>query len=232
MTYSKICFCGRSVVMRSLSLATALLVLTAASGGHVCSGEIWPSSSQDLIPEATLPTTDEELKWWQALREAAREAITVRARKIEEIAKAKRKPGESRNNSGSSKGKAAIPPRNMAKIDSDIEITTKRFRDLVREGGEKSYRVPMPNYPPLILHKFMPADTGETVGGKAGGTVRVSIAFLAGGGLGDVKVLQGLDEQSDKKAAELVSQILFLPAVKNRRFATAKGNMEMTFNAR
>lgn len=100
----------------------------------------------------------------------------------------------------------------------------------MREAGEKSYRVPVPDNRPIILHKTKPNYTDEARRRKVKGYVVISTMFLADGEVGDVRIVRGLGAGLDEKASEVVRQILFLPAVKDGVFVPTDSNVEMGFN--
>ncbi len=100
----------------------------------------------------------------------------------------------------------------------------------MREAGEKSYRVPVPDNRPIILHKTMPNYTDEARRRKVKGSVVISTMFLADGEVGDVRIVRGLGAGLDEKASEVARQILFLPAVKDGVFVPTHSNVDMGFN--
>jgi TonB family protein len=170
------------------------------------------------------------MKWWQAVRAAGHQAIAAWARKDEAIAKAKNRQMESLGYISSSDEKDLIPPKELAKLNAEIATATKEFVSVIREGSEKSYRVPVSDHRPIILHKTKPRYTDDARQRKVKGVVVTSVMFLADGVIGEVKIVRGLDAGLDEKSSEAARQILFLPAVKGAAFVPFRSNVEMSFN--
>jgi len=189
------------------------------------------SSRQNQVPVATLPGTDDEMKWWQALRTAGNEAITAWALKDEAIAKAKRRQIESRGSIRSSEEKDLIPPAELARLNAILAEATKKFVNIIREGREKSYRVPVSDSPrPIILHKSKPIYTDEARKLKINGSVVISLVFGPNGVIDEIEVVRGLEGGLNEKASDAARQILFLPAIKGGAFVSVRSKVEMTFN--
>jgi TonB family protein len=213
-----------------LGLMTALFLLVESWANHHYSSRALQRALPDLIPAATLPGAEDELKWWQAVRAAGHEAVAAWARKDEAIAKAKRREIGSRGYIRSSEEKDLIPREELARLNAEIAAATKQFVSVISEGGEKSYRVPVPDNHPIILHKTKPNYTDEARRRKVKGSVVISMMYLADGLVGEVKIVRGLGAGLDEKASEVAHQIIFLPAVKDRGFVPTRSNVEMTFN--
>jgi TonB family protein len=231
MSYSTILSRKLFILCLGPGLMTVLFLPIQATVGNCYSGVAEQSAPQDLIPAATLPATDDELKWWQAVRTAGREAITAWARKDAAIAEAKRKQMASRGSISSSDEKDLIPHGELTRLNAAIAAATKQFLDVIREGSQKSYHVPVPDNRPIILHKTKPGYTDDARHRKVNGSVSLSMTFLADGMIGEIDVVRRLDVGLDEKATEAARQILFLPAVKGGLFVPFTSKVEMTFNA-
>ena len=103
------------------------------------------------------------------------------------------------------------------------------FASLFIEGIEKSYRVPLEDRPPQDLF-FRPVVDRPSK--PRNGTVRLSVEHRADGSVGDVKVLSGLDSEIDKRCIREARNILFLPAVRDRKFITEWQTAQYGFHSR
>ena len=95
------------------------------------------------------------------------------------------------------------------------------FASLFVEGIEKSYRVPLADRPvqglslaPMCLQ---PSDLPAK---QRNGTVRLSVEQRADGSVGEVKVVNGLGPEADRRCIQATRNVIFLPAVKDRQFVT------------
>jgi len=145
--------------------------------------------SRDL-PEASLPCTSDEAKWWSDLRTAAKAISPARAGKTE----------------------------------------TEEFMHLIKEGIEKSYQIPVPDRYATILWRAAPQYTEEARHKMINGSVALAVELLPDGTVGEVKVAQGLDSGLDKMAIASARKLIFLPAIKNRKFVSLWTPMTMSFN--
>jgi TonB family protein len=140
------------------------------------------------IPEATLPCTPDELRWWDEIR-----ALGNKVKK-------------SRDKNGD------------------------KFLQLLKEGQEKSYQVPIPNRRPTFLRKSPPEYSEEARRKSLSGGIALVVEFLQDGTVGEVKVVQGLGSGLDEKAVEAARKTVFLPAVKDARFVSVRVPMTMSFS--
>jgi len=138
------------------------------------------------IPEASLPCTPEESKWWSELRKV---------------------------------GKAI----NQAEPDRP---DTKKLAQLIKEGIEKAYEIPIPDRYALILWRARPPATPK----KINGSIALAVELLPDGTVGEVKIAQGLDPEIDKKAIDATRKLVFLPAIKNRKFVSLWMPMTMSYS--
>lgn len=142
------------------------------------------------VPEASLPCTTDEAKWWNDLRIAAKAINPARAGKTE----------------------------------------TEKLMRLIKEGIEKSYQIPVPDHYAIVLWRAAPQYTDEARNKKINGSVALAVELLPDGTVGEVKVAQGLDPGLDKMAVATARKLVFLPAIKNRKFVSVWSPMTMSFN--
>jgi len=138
------------------------------------------------IPEASLPCTPDEAKWWSELR----------------------KVGNAFNQ--------AEPDR----------PDTKKLAQLIKEGIEKAYEIPIPDRYALILWRARPPATPK----KINGSIALAVELLPDGTVGEVKIAQGLDPGIDKMAIDATRKLVFLPAIKNRKFVSLWMPMTMSYS--
>jgi len=142
------------------------------------------------IPEASLPGTPEETKWWSDLRAAAKAIGPARAGKTE----------------------------------------TEKLLHLIKEGIDKSYQIPVPDRYATFLWRAAPEYTEEARHKMIKGSVALAVELLPDGTVGEVKVAQSLDPGLDKMAIASARKLIFLPAIKNRKFVPLWTPMTMSFN--
>jgi TonB family protein len=139
------------------------------------------------VPEASLPCTPDEAKWWSELRKVA----------------------------------SAF---NQAEPDKP---DTKKFNQLIKEGIEKAYQIPIPDRYALILWRARPPATPK----KINGSIALAVELLPDGTVGEVKIAQGLDPGIDKMAIDATRKLVFLPAIKNRKFVSLWLPMTMSYSS-
>jgi len=177
------------------------------------------------IPPAALPSGDDVKQWWEQLRATGAEAAKAAGNK-EAILKEKRL------------GRRFIPDdenellsnKDREKLNAEIARTTGKYLDLLREGKEKGYRVPLPDNRPIILHRAFARYTEAARRVKAQGVVTLSVEFQSDGTLRLVNVVRGLGYGLDEKAIEATRKILFLPAIKDGAFVNTTSTTEHSFN--
>jgi len=101
------------------------------------------------------------------------------------------------------------------------------YASLFLEGIEKSYRVPLADRPPLQLF-FAPTclQPSDIPSKQRTGTVRLSVEHRGDGSVGEVKVVNGLRPEADRRCIQATRNIIFLPAVKDRQFVTEWGPVQ------
>ncbi|HMO82182.1 MAG TPA: hypothetical protein PKD24_15445 [Pyrinomonadaceae bacterium] len=97
--------------------------------------------------------------------------------------------------------------------------STRQFVLLLVEGMEKSYRVPLEDRPPLILHLPPPAPFPRGFSSR-NGNVELSVEYAAEGSVGEIDLVSGLRSDLDQRCILWIRETLFLPAVKDGKFVT------------
>jgi outer membrane biosynthesis protein TonB len=105
-----------------------------------------------------------------------------------------------------------------------------KFMGLLQQGQERSYQPPIPNRGATILRQAGPLFRDEMRKNRKSGAVALVIELQADGTVGEVKIVQGLGPGPDQKLSEALRQMIFLPAVKDRKFVTSRMPMEFSFN--
>lgn len=116
------------------------------------------------------------------------------------------------------------------KVKKSREKDGDKFLQLLKEGHENSYQVPIPNRGPTFLRKFPPEYTEEARRINLSGGIAMVVEFLQDGMVGEVKIVQGLGFGLDEKAAEAARRSIFLPAVKDARFVSVRVPMTISFS--
>jgi TonB family protein len=182
-----------------------ILFLSLMITGGVCAQSTPSQTDSDLaakraleglrrreIPEATLPCTADETKWWSDLRSAG---VAVRS---------------------TMGGKRE----------------TKKFLNLLAEGKEKSYQPPIPDRGATLLHQVPFQSTEESRKRNVSGSLALVVELRPDGTVGEVKIVQGLGYGLDENATKAVRQMIFLPAVKDRKFVSFRMPMTMSVATR
>ena len=144
------------------------------------------------IPEASLPCTAYEARWWSDLRSAsAAVRSTIGGRK-----------------------------------------ETKKFLVLLAEGQAQSYQSPIPDRGVTLLNQVPLQPTKESRKKNVSGSLALVVELRPDGTVGEVKIVQGLGYGLDEKAAEAARQMIFLPAVKDRKFVSFRMPMTMSVATR
>ena len=93
------------------------------------------------------------------------------------------------------------------------------YASLFVEGIAKSYRVPSDDRPSQVLFS-RPLKIADLRSKPRNGTVRLSVEFREDGSVGDVKLLNGLGSEVDQRCIREARNVIFLPAVRDRKFVT------------
>ena len=180
-----------------------LMLLLLAGNGTIASAqvpiELKPNEKpptklklQDrrLIPEASLPCSVEEAKWWDSIRAAGGAVRGSRGNKTER----------------------------------------KKFAELLLEGRVNSFTVPIADRKVIVLSQTEPQYTEEARRKRVGGFISLRLEVLADGTVGNVRTLNSLGSGLDENAIEAARKLVFLPAVKDRKFVDSFIQLEMSFN--
>jgi TonB family protein len=109
---------------------------------------------------------------------------------------------------------------------------TKKFLALLAEGRDKSYQPPIPDRGVTLLHQVPFESTEASRKKNISGSVALVVELRPDGTVGEVKVVQGLGYGLDEKAAEAARQMIFLPAVKDRKFVSYRMPLTMSVATR
>jgi len=177
------------------------------------------------IPPASPTSSDEVNQWWEQVRAAGAEAAKAVGQK-EELLKKKRVSG------------AYVPDdedellskKDLEKMNAEITRTTGNYLDLLREGKEKGYRVPVPDNRVIVLHGAPARYTNAARKAKEQGTIVLSIEFRADGTIRVLKIVRGLGFGLNEQAVAAVQKIIFLPEIKDGTFVKMSSNLEYSFN--
>lgn len=183
------------------------------------------SWSSNQIPSATLPCADEERQWWEQVRAAGAEAA-----KAVGLKEAKLKEKRTGSRFVPDDEDKLLSAKDREKMNAAIATTTEKYLSALRQGKEKSYRVPLPNNHPIILQKSPARYTNAAREAKAQGVIILSIDFRPDGKATVVNVVRGLGFGLDEKAVEATRKIIFLPAVKDGAFVNTRSNIEFSFS--
>jgi TonB family protein len=181
-------------------------------------------ASQHRIPEASESCSPEEARWWQNVREAGHQFASAAQLKHQAMIEARRRRRirEDRNDGFSQDEREGY--------DAQIIKAREKYMRLLREGVEKTYRVPIRDRKiPLVLYGGRPWYTREARAGKVTGEVKLNSEFRADGTIGEVKILKGLGYGLDEMAIEAVRQMVFLPAVGSGRLINISKPIVVTF---
>lgn len=91
---------------------------------------------------------------------------------------------------------------------------------LFLEGIEKSYRIPLKDRSSQTLFFGPPVQTADLPSKQRNGIVKLSVEQRADGSVGEVKVLNGLGPEIDRRCIQAAQNVIFLPAVRDRTFVT------------
>lgn len=108
--------------------------------------------------------------------------------------------------------------------------SSRAYASLFVEGIEKSYKVPLADRPSKVL-LLGPVQVADLPSKQRNGIVRLSVEHRADGSVGEIKVLSGLGTQIDQRCIQAARNVIFLPAVRDRKFVTHWQTPEYKFFA-
>jgi TonB family protein len=203
------------------------------------------SDSEAIVPKPLFQTTEEEGKWWEDLRMAGREIVTIEKQRdnvLQRVHDQVEKEIDRRMSSlTGEKYRAAIsdgvyktfqPEFDAvhAEFNPKVAAATNRFRALLREGNQKSLLEPLPSHRPIMARTPKPKYTEQARQNKIQGTVVLSAELGADGTVRGIRVVHGLPDGLTEKAIEVAKQLVFLPESKNRKFVSLRATLEFEFN--
>jgi TonB family protein len=106
----------------------------------------------------------------------------------------------------------------------------EQFVRLIKQGLNKSYAAPIPDREVTVLRRVPPRYTDEARRLKISGGIAMVVEFQKDGAVGEIKIVKGLGAGLDEAAADAARQIVFLPAVKDAKFVSARLPMTMSFD--
>jgi TonB family protein len=106
----------------------------------------------------------------------------------------------------------------------------EKFVQLLKQGQDNKYHVPIADRGITTLRRVPPRYTDEARRAKISGGIAMVVEFLKDGTIGEIKIVKGLGAGLDEKAADAARQIVFLPAVKDAQFVSARLPMTMSFD--
>ena len=177
------------------------------------------------IPLASPTSSDEVKQWWEQVRAAGAEAAKAAGQK-KEMLKKKRVPQAYEPDDEDE----LLSENEREKMDAEITRTTGNYLDLLREGKEKGYRVPVPDNRVIVLHGAPARYTNAARKAKEQGTIVLSIEFRADGTIRVLKIVRGLGFGLNEQAVAAVQKIIFLPEIKDGTFVNMSSNLELSFN--
>jgi TonB family protein len=98
------------------------------------------------------------------------------------------------------------------------------------QSGADSIQQMTSSLRPTILYREKAQYTQEAKDNKVEGAVVLSAVFGADGQIGDIKTIRGLSQGLTENAIMAAKKIRFLPAVKDGRPVSVRGNLEFSFN--
>jgi len=171
------------------------------------------------------PSSDEVKQWWEQVRAAGAEAAKAAGEK-EEMLKMKRVPGAYDPDDEDE----LLSKEEREKMNAEITRTTGNYVDLLREGKEKGYRVPLLDGRVIILHRARARYTNAAREAKEQGIIALSVEFRADGTIKVLKIVRGLGFGLNAQAVAAVQKIIFLPQIKDGAFVNMSSNLEFSFN--
>jgi len=161
--------------------------------------------NENLIPEAMIPVTEAEKEWWEKVRKAGCELYLV-GRKFSQAYQ--------RQKSGTLSDAQASRLRTQvfASFRLDFTAAEENFRLLLREGQQKSYRVPLPSHLPLVVCLEQGLYTEAAREDKVHGVVELVVSVQLDGAAKVVKITKGLAGGLTESSIQAVGRMIFFPA--------------------
>ena len=115
-------------------------------------------------------------------------------------------------------------------IKKNNEKSKNKFYLLLLEGQQKAYRVPLKDAPPhsLVVGRLVYPERARMMGRQ--GTLVMSVEFKADASLGEIEIINGLVPELNESGVQSVRQSVFLPAIKDGVFVSARTEVKCEFN--
>jgi TonB family protein len=123
-----------------------------------------------------------------------------------------------------------LSKKDLEKMNAEITRTTGNYLDLLREGKEKGYRVPLLNERMIVLHREPAIYTNAAREAKEQGIITLTVEFRSDGTIKVLKIVRGLGFGLNVQAVAAVQKIIFLPQIKDGTFVNMSSNLEFSFN--
>lgn len=123
--------------------------------------------------------------------------------------------------------------RAAAKAIEPARAATKQREELsrlIKEGTGKSFQIPVLDRNATVLWRSPPDYTEQARYKRISGDVALAVELRPDGTIGEVKIVQSLDPGLDQMAVEAARKMVFLPAVKDRKFVSFWMPMTMGFS--
>ena len=104
------------------------------------------------------------------------------------------------------------------------------FMELLMKGQQLNYGAPVPDRRVIPLRRFEPQYTEAARRDRVRGRVFLKVECRADGFVGEVEIVKSLRSDMDNEAVQAARRMVFLPAVKDRKFVTSSVSMEMGFD--
>ena len=107
---------------------------------------------------------------------------------------------------------------------------TEKFTRLIKKAIEQAYQIPVPDRYATVFWRAAPQYTEQARRKQIKGSVAMAVELLPDGTVGEVKIAESLDPGLDQMAIDATRKLVFLPAIKNRKFVSIWMPMTMSFN--
>lgn len=164
---------------------------------------------RDPLPEAMLPVSPEEKLWWERVRQAARNFRSV----AEKFETSFRNTVSGRDLSEAEE--EAIRTRTLAGFQPAFDNAWQNLLDLLHEAEANSWRIPLHNHKPVLLHYEMVRYTESARRNKVEGIVSLDLRVSADGLARASKVRLRLPDGLTEKCVRKVEHFFFFPASEN-----------------
>src|SRR2546421_7366494 len=106
----------------------------------------------------------------------------------------------------------------------------EKLTRLIKKGIDQAYQIPVPDRHVTVLWRAAPQYTEQARRKQIKGSIAMAVELLPDGTVGEVKIAESLDPGLDQMAIDATRKLVFLPAIKNRKFVSIWMPMTMSFN--